>query len=138
MEGFFSTINDVKGTETHDIVQRIKAFYPDSEESRIRSWGVLVDDLKRALLQHPLPPDVIVAIECSLPTDGMAADLILAGNDGNGKQHLCIIESKQWSDSFIAEASFTTYRQEGKDLHPEIQVGRHLISFRDYLDIGSK
>ena len=138
MEGFFSTINDVRGTETNDIVQRIKAFYPDSEESQIRSWRVLVDDLKGALSQHPLPPDVNVAIEYSLPTDGMAADLILTGKDDNGKQHLFIIESKQWSDSFIEEASFTTYRQEGKDLHPEIQVCRHLISFRDYLDIGSK
>ena len=49
-----------------------------------------------------------------------------------------IIESKQWNTQYITDATFCAYREPGKELHPQIQVSRHKLSFQDYLDIGRK
>lgn len=104
----------------------------------MHSWHVLVNDVKAALKKNKLPHDVVVAVEYSLPTDGMAADLVFLGRNAKGYACAFIIESKQWDDSYIKESRFSTYRRSGYELHPEVQVARHAISFRDYLDIGAK
>lgn len=131
VEGFLSSTNK-------HVLEQIELLYPNSGDPQIRAWDVLVEDTREALLQVALPDNAIVCFEFSLPTQGMAADLILAGYGANGKKTAFLIESKQWGDDYIANSTFSTYRDNVRELHPQLQVKRHALSFRDYLSIGNE
>ena len=138
MTGYFSSVADFLCETTDAIVRQLRALHPEAEDSQVRSWQVLINDVKQALNEVSLPADAEIVIEYSLPTDGMAADLLIAGKTEDGQKRLFIIESKQWDDAYISGARFSTYRQDGMDIHPEVQVSRHTISFRDYLNVGAR
>lgn len=105
--------------------------------SQIKSWEVLIDDLKRSNLNF-LDSSINVAIEYSLPIDGMGIDLLIAGVNKGGQKRVYIIEAKQWVDSNIYEYTFGEGRGDDVELHPQIQVWRHAVAFKDYLDIGEE
>ena len=84
-----------------------------------------------------LPEDLIIAIEYSLPTDGMALDLMFIGSIG-GKEYAFILESKQWDDDYITGSKFSEFRGDDVLLYPQVQVHHHEISFRNYLNIGTR
>lgn len=136
MNGYTATLDTFNKTSTHEIVLQLKTIYPTAQESQIQSWETLIDDVKNTPELNSLPNKTVIAIEYSLPTDGMAIDLMLAGLDSNNQKIVFIVESKQWNDMYIDQLSFSAYREDGKELHPMVQVGRHKLSFCDYLDIG--
>ncbi len=138
MVGYISTVKELLNTNNSDIIRCLTEKYPLAESSQIVSWETLLNDIKTSTAISNLPQDVIVSIEYSLPTDGMAIDLIIAGISSSGDRCAYIIESKQWNTQYITDATFCAYREPGKELHPQIQVSRHKLSFQDYLDIGTK
>ena len=136
MKGYAVTLDTFNKTSTHEIVLQLKTIYPMAQESQIQSWQTLIDDVKRTPELNRLPSETVIAIEYSLPTEGMAIDLMLAGLDNNNQRIVFIVESKQWNDIYINQLSFSAYREDGKELHPKVQVSRHKLSFCDYLDVG--
>ena len=138
MKGYISTLGDFLNEDTNKIVSYLKQEFPNCEQSQIESWITLINDVKNATNISEINSDVIVAIEYALPTDGMAIDLIFAGTDKQHNKIAFIIESKQWNDNFVRKLSFSNYREEDKELHPQIQVSRHKLSFGSYLDIGEE
>ena len=136
MDGYITTVGNFIIQSSEEIITSLKSIYPMAEESQVNSWRTLVDDVKGSNLLHSIPQDCVIAIEYSLPTDGMAADLILAGRDTSGERFVIIIESKQWNDSFIHAHDFSAYRENDRELHPQVQVSNHKLSFQQYLDIG--
>ena len=94
--------------------------------------------MKNATSIGSVPHDCVISIEYSLPTDGMAIDLIFAGYNTRGEKTAIIVESKQWNDTLIHSYSFSAYREDGKELHPQVQIGKHRLSFSQYLDIGNE
>lgn len=136
MLGFLSTKKIFIEQSTDLILQELRNTYPTAELSQIQSWQTLINDLKQSSVFLSLPDNVVVGIEYSLPTGGMGIDLIICGYDINRSKKAFIIESKQWNDQYIEKLSFSEYREEGKELHPQIQVGRHHLSFKDYTDVG--
>ena len=136
MDGYITTVGNFIIQSSEQIITSLKSIYPMAEESQVDSWRTLVDDVKGSNLLHSIPQDCVIAIEYSLPTDGMAVDLILAGRDTSGERIAIIIESKQWSDSWIHAYDFSAYRENDRELHPQVQVSNHKLSFQQYLDIG--
>ena len=137
MTGLLMTLKAFKQADQESLVKALAEYYPDASESQVQSWRVLIDDVRASDALKSLPESIIIGMEYSLPTDDMAADLLFAGKDKDGRKTVCIVESKQWSDDYISQTRFSTYRREDRELHPQIQVERHALSFRDYLDIGS-
>ena len=136
MDGYITTVGNFIIQSSEEIITSLKSIYPMAEESQVNSWRTLVDDVKGSNSLHSIPQDCVIAIEYSLPTDGMAADLILVGRDTSGERIAIIIESKQWSDSWIHAYDFSAYRENDRELHPQVQVSNHKLSFQQYLDIG--
>ena len=69
----------------------------------------------------------------------MAIDLMICGYNQGGKKLAQLIEVKQWGDDYIGNHRFSEYRgEEGRELHPQVQVSRHECSFKGYLDVGGK
>ena len=136
MDGYITTVGNFIIQSSEQIITSLKSIYPMAEKSQVDSWRTLVDDVKRSNLLPSIPQDCVIAIEYSLPTDGMAADLILAGRDTSGERIAIIIESKQWDDSWIHAYDFSAYRENERELHPQVQVSNHKLSFQQYLDIG--
>lgn len=132
------TIERFLSSADQSVLEQIKALYPDSGDSQIKAWEVLIADVREALLHVSLPGNAVVCFEFSLPTQGMAADLIFAGYGASGKKIAFLVESKQWGDDYIVNSTFSTYRDNVQELHPQLQVKRHALSFRDYLSIGNE
>ena len=132
------TVGDFLSSTNEGVLEQIESLYPNSGDSQIKAWEVLIADVREALLQVSLPDDAVVCFEFPLPTQGMVADLVLAGHGANGKKIAFLIESKQWGDDYMANSTFSTYRDNVRELHPQLQVKRHALSFRDYLSIGNE
>ena len=81
MDGYITTVGNFIIQSSEQIITSLKSIYPMAEKSQVDSWRTLVDDVKRSNLLPSIPQDCVIAIEYSLPTDGMAADLILAGQE---------------------------------------------------------
>jgi len=137
MRGLILTVEQFVRLNSSDVVSRLCELYPNAEQSQVRSWQVLAEDVLTSTALSKLPRTALICFEFSLPTDDMAVDLIVAGKNKSGRSVACLVESKQWSDDYILRSRFSTHRSVGSELHPQIQVERHSLSFRDYLDIGS-
>ena len=138
MRGLILTVEELLAREEGALIGELKRQFPEAEAAQIRSWQVLIRELKEATALRDFPGDCVIAVEYALPTDGMAIDLVVAGLNGQGRPVACIVESKQWGDAYIAKAQLSAYRETGKELHPQVQISHHRLSFSDYLDIGPR
>ena len=138
MLGYINTIEKFKATQTSTIVSQLKTIHPDTEQSQINSWDVLINDIKSCVAINNFNKDVLIGIEYFLSVDGMSIDAFFLGKDTNGKNSIYIIESKQWSDNYITENEFSKYREEDRLLHPQVQVSKYQKAIKHYLDIGKK
>lgn len=138
MQGYVALLKDFRNTRVEEIVAKLRASYPCAEASQVASWHTLILDAQSAEAINELPDDTVIAIEYSLPTEGMAIDMIVAGRNAENQKVAFIVESKQWNDAFIGQLKFSAYREDGKELHPQVQVSRHRLSFCDYLDVGQE
>ena len=138
MEGLILDAKEFLSCSKQELVTKLRSIYPSADPGQVQSWETIIDDLKNCSQFITLAERLTIAIEYSLPTDGMAIDLIFAGIDDNSAKTAVIVECKQWNNQYIVDSSFSAYREDGKELHPQIQVSRHKLSFKDYLDIGSQ
>ena len=136
MKGYIDTIENFLSTSTDDIVRDLKAIYPEAQASQVQSWITLINDIKSAENIKDVTEECVIALEYSLPTDGMAIDCTILGLDSNEQKTAVLIESKQWDDDYISRQQFSSYRGEDTELHPQVQISRHKLSFSDYLNVG--
>ena len=127
------------GISDEQIVEGLACQYPDSSDSQIRAWQDIVQRLRSCDRLRYLPGSCIIVLEYELPTSDMAIDLMICGYNQEGEKLAQLIEVKQWGDDYIRNHRFSEYRgEEGKELHPQVQVSKHECSFRGYLDVGQK
>ena len=119
-------------------LNELTSLYPEADTSQINSWNTLLHDLFFNNEFNKLPNDVVVGIEYLLPIEGMGVDLLIAGRTKSNKKIIYLIESKQWSDSYVSKIRFSNSRSDGDVLHPQIQVFRHYLAVKNYLSIGSE
>ena len=136
MQGLILTIADWLHRDASDLLAEVQRRFPEGQTAQIRSWQALIHEIKSADALASLPETCVLALEYALPTDGMAIDILAAGLGPDGRKTACIVEAKQWSDDFIEKSRFSAYREPETELHPQVQVSRHCLSFSRYLDIG--
>ncbi len=136
MLGYIKTIADFLDDDNDSIVNQLIEIYPGSSESQILAWKTLVNDLKASIKKSNITRDAVIAIEYALPTSGMGIDVLICGFDKDNNKICYIIESKQWNDDYITTRIFSNYREDERELHPQIQVYRHSLSFKEYTDCG--
>ncbi len=136
MRGYIKSIAEFLQDDLEKIVNKLEELYPNSSDSQISAWKTLVLDLKDSIKKSNLTRDAIIAIEYELPTSGMGIDVLICGIDSSNAKTCYIIESKQWNDYYISSRVFSNYREDERELHPQIQVSRHKLSFCDYTDCG--
>lgn len=135
MLGYIDTIKNFTNTDEREIINYLKNIYGDASVSQIRSWEVLVNELKNSTIIPKIHPDTIIGIEYSLTVENMSIDVFLVGRNGY-KNIIYVIESKQWNDYYISSNKFSNYREDANLLHPQVQVFRHVKSIKDYLSVG--
>lgn len=138
MIGLVKTKKEIVSKPLGSLLNEIKTIYPTAEASQINSWNTLLNELYFDAAFNNLPNDAIIGIEFLLPIEGMGIDLFVAGRNKSNKRVMFIIESKQWSDSYISMTKFSNSRYDGDTLHPQIQVFRHYLTVKNYLSIGSE
>ena len=136
MEGLILTAAEWMSRSEEELLAQVRQCYPQAQAAQDRSWQALIREIKGSGGLASLPEDCAVALEYALPTDGMAIDLLVAGTGPGGRKTACIVEAKQWSDDFIEKSRFSAYREPETELHPQVQVSHHCLSFGSYLDIG--
>lgn len=135
MLGYIDTIKNFTNTDEREIISYLKNIYSDASVSQIRSWEVLVNELKNSTIVPKIHPDTIIGIEYSLTVENMSIDVFLVGRNGY-KNIIYVIESKQWNDYYISSNKFSNYREDANLLHPQVQVYRHVMAIKDYLSVG--
>ena len=136
MEGLILTAAEWIRLGEEELLREVRRHYPQAEAAQDRSWHALIREIKGSGGLRALPETCAVALEYALPTDGMAVDLLVAGIGADGRKAVCLVEAKQWDDDYIVKSKFSAYREPGVELHPQVQVSRHCLSFSHYLDIG--
>lgn len=136
--GYIDYFKYFKTKDTNTIVERLKKYYPQAEQSQIDSWYELIRVLKNTPEVSKINDDIIMGIEYSLPIDSMAIDFFVYGKNKEGKEVLYILESKQWGDDYIKEVKFDNYRSDDVELYPQTQVYRHMLAVKNYLELGER
>lgn len=136
MLGLVMSVSSFFSHSEEELLHELQSIYPDAEDGQITAWRTLISDIAHSNNARSLPQDCLIGIEYSLPTDGMAIDFFVAGRNIQRAPAICIVESKQWNDRFIENSNFSFHREPGRQLHPQVQIMRHKLSFSEYLDIG--
>ncbi len=136
MHGLLISISSFFRQNADDMVHSLSEMYPNADSAQINAWRTLLCDIANSPTARCLPDDCLLGIEYSLPTDGMAVDFFIAGHDSCGKRVVFFVEAKQWNDQYIKKTTFAFHRNPDTELHPQVQVLRHKLSFTGYLDIG--
>jgi len=137
MNHYIVKLEDFLKNDVNDIITKLSILNPTAEKSQINSWITLINDIKQSNVSL-LPKDVVVGIEVNLPIDGMGVDLMIMGKDKDDSKHSFLIEAKQWVDSNVYTYEFGESRSETQTLHPQIQLARHVMGFKDYTNIGAE
>ena len=88
--------NDIEGIVTAAVRERL-GIGPSPNE--VRSWKNSLSYMYRVLGDAGIPEDSSVAIEYRIPHTSKRIDFILAGKDGNDKEHVVLVELKQWDQA---------------------------------------
>ncbi len=137
MNGYIETKQLLLKQKPEDIIKILKKEFI-GENAPVKAWERLVCDIKKSAKFKQLHNNIIFGLECACPTGGMSIDLLIAFLDKNNNKHAFIIEAKNWSDEYIKTLNFSDNRRRENSLHPQIQVHRQSVSFRDYTDIGEE
>lgn len=136
MKGYIDTIENFLKNSEEEILNKIKDYNKEAENSQINSWKKIIIDLKNSSFLKELNPRIILAIEYPFVVGNMAADIILVGYDIKNRKNALIIEVKEWDDTYISCTSFSNHREKERQLHPQVQVTKHKTAFKNYLNIG--
>lgn len=135
MRGYISTVRDFLNETPQAVVQQLLNTYPEASASQIRSWEVLINDIKSSSSFCKICPSAVISLELSLFVENMSVDLLISGTAFSNDNIAFLIESKQWGDEYMHEHRLSAYRETDALLHPQVQVYHHYLSFRDYIHV---
>ena len=102
-----------------------------------RAWKNSMLYMYKALNVSEIPNDATIAIEYRIPATSMRIDFIISGVDKEDKQHVVIIELKQWESIEKVEdenAIVKTFINKGirRTTHPSYQAWTYACAIEDY------
>ena len=96
-----------------------------------RSWDRSLPALVDALADLPIKKHQVV-LECPMPGASTRADVVLLGEEPDGRRRVVVLELKQWPSAEGAGPEMVTWGA-SQHLHPSSQVQ----GYRDYLSLYS-
>ena len=83
-----------------DVANKLKKEFENKHircnDNEITSWENSLKAMQDLLKQSNIADDVAIYLEYQIPLMSKRADFVIAGSDGNGQNHVIIIELKQW------------------------------------------
>lgn len=109
-------------------------------ESEYRAWSISLAILNNSFMYAGLK-DNHVLVEYELPYTSQRIDVLIFGNDTNGKENIVLLELKQWSKDKVYESTnegnviidYGRFREERP--HPSLQVQGYYFHLKDFLKI---
>lgn len=133
-------IDDVRNGEIADKIQamlRQKGLW-GGQEREFESWHNSMQFMRSIVDDSEIADDVQIAIEYNIPQTSKRVDFIIAGSDQEEKDHIVIIELKQWTKAEVVDDqmhySVRTYVANDNRIvcHPSYQAysySRFLINY---------
>ena len=133
-------IDDVRNGEIADKIQamlRQKGLW-GGQEREFESWHNSMQFMRNIVDDSEIADDVQIAIEYNIPQTSKRVDFIIAGSDQEEKDHIVIIELKQWTKAEVVDDqmhySVRTYVANDNRIvcHPSYQAysySRFLINY---------
>lgn len=95
-------------------------------KSEYNSWKNSLSYMCRILNDKRFSDELQIAVEYQLPQTSKRADLIIAGDDENGRHNVIIVELKQWSQASVLQRDYVvkaiTGGTEQAVAHPSYQA----------------
>ena len=133
-------IDDVKNGEIADKIQamlRQKGLW-GGQEREFESWHYSMQFMRNIVDDSEIADDVQIAIEYNIPQTSKRVDFIIVGSDKEKKDHIVIVELKQWTKAEVVDDqmhySVRTYVANDNRIvcHPSYQAysySRFLINY---------
>lgn len=131
-------LEDVLSNNISDIIHN--AYYAKlgryTSKNEVLAWQNSMMYMNSILSDDEIPKDAKVSIEFQIPLTSKRIDFIIAGNNHENKEHVIIIELKQWSKASITneDAIIKTYFQHGeaKTAHPSYQAWSYASMIQNF------
>lgn len=116
-----------QGVLVKKLHQTLTEKYRRVGESEIHSWQTSLSYMANVMRDFAIPDLAGVAIEYIVPNTQKRVDFIITGLDHNNKEHVIIVELKQWGEAFKVEDKdniVSTYLSGGlrEVTHPSYQA----------------
>ncbi len=92
-----------QGVLVKKLHQTLTEKYRRVGESEIHSWQTSLSYMANVMRDIAIPDLAGVAIEYIVPNTQKRVDFIITGLDQNNKEHVIIVELKQWGEAFKVE-----------------------------------
>ena len=92
-----------QGVLVKKLHQTLTEKYRRVGESEIHSWQTSLSYMANVMRDIAIPDLAGVAIEYIVPNTQKRVDFIITGLDQNNKEHVIIVELKQWGEAFKLE-----------------------------------
>ncbi len=126
-----------------EIDKKYKEKIGKSNYREFKSWDNSMQYMYKALNSHNIPDNCGVAIEYRIPSTSRRIDFIITGLDENDKEHIIIVELKQWEsvekvDDEDAVVKTLINKHIIKTTHPSYQAWSYASLIEDYNDSVEK
>ena len=124
--------------------EKYQAYYKRRPgDSEYRSWVQSLAILNNSFLYAGLKDNHII-VEYELPYSSRRIDVLIFGNDSEGKENIVVMELKQWSNKNVKDSEtegnvIVDYGKFQKEqAHPSLQVQGYHFGLKDFLEIFEK
>lgn len=141
-----SFINDVVLNEISDKILKLMKdkHLSGGSLSEVNSWNNSLHFMKDVLDTPSIPKYCNVAIEFNIPQTSKRVDFMIVGQDDDSKDHVVIVELKQWSkvskkDDISKHTIISDLRGNEPTAHPSYQAYSYkslLLNYCDKLDLS--
>ena len=118
------------------IYDKYKEFIGGTTDSEIRSWRNSLKEMREVLDVDSIPSEARIAIEYQVPNTSKRVDFLISGLNEDRKEHVVIIELKQWehAEKTTKDAIVMTYVGHGNReiTHPSYQAWTYASLITDF------
>ena len=88
---------------TEKIYEKYQKHFGRTSSSQINSWKNSMQHMRGVLSDPVIPGDAGIAIEFNIPATSKRIDFLISGRNEEKKDHVVIIELKQWEECIAVE-----------------------------------
>jgi DUF2075 family protein len=115
-----------------------KKLHRRTSEKEIESWSTSLLFMARVISDPEIPNNTGVSIECQIPQTSKRIDFILSGSDTLNREHVIIVELKQWKTAQLSEKDGIVKTAIGRGIHetnhPSYQAYSYSLLLEDFCE----